>query len=203
MPSSKDRPDVETTVALSDDDLKAITGDNLKPVVFDEDSATHQRPLSAKVAVAPVASAPDDETTHDMAAVKLAPPPAVADALPAAPPSVPAFNAPPLSRPRLEPDAFDLSPHALEPAENPTPLLRSRVEQPLEADGGSAPSSALAPISRFPPPSEHPTAASSRSPPTPATKPPPWVYGYLALCAVLTLIGLVVLFFETKMLGSG
>jgi hypothetical protein len=202
MPSSKDKPDVETTVALSDDDLKAITGDNLKPVVFDEDSATHQRPLSAKVAVAPVASAPDDETTHDMAAVKLAPPPPVVDDAPAAPPPVPAFNPPPLSRPRLEPDAFDLSPHALEPAENPTPLLRSRVEQPLEPDGGSAPSSALAPISRFPPPSEQLTPPRAPSPSAPATKPPSWVYGYLALCAALTLIGLIVLFFETQMLGS-
>lgn len=53
---------------------------------------------------------------------------------------------------------------------------------------------AFAPISTFPP-GALPTVAARR-PKTPA-----WVVAYLALCAVLTLVGLVVLLLEERMLG--
>jgi hypothetical protein len=33
-------------------------------------------------------------------------------------------------------------------------------------------------------------------------KPPAWVVGYLLLCAALTTIGLIVLYFEHRMLGG-
>jgi hypothetical protein len=62
----------------------------------------------------------------------------------------------------------------------PPPVLTSRAETPTVA-------------ARVPAP---PRASDARGIPA-------WVVAYLLLCAGLTLIGLVVLFFEPRMLGHG
>ena len=69
------------------------------------------------------------------------------------------------------------------------------VETPMSPAGIPTSSrGAFAPISTFPPPA--PPKDERRRPRTPT-----WVVAYLALCAVLTLVGLVALFLEERMLG--
>jgi hypothetical protein len=48
----------------------------------------------------------------------------------------------------------------------------------------------------------HAAIARRRSGETDTGKPPAWVVGYLLLCIALTVIGLIVLFFEHRMLSG-
>jgi hypothetical protein len=91
----------------------------------------------------------------------------------------------------------------------PGPILTSHIEAPPPSRNTGT----FMPISTFPP-------ATVKSPPSdrslgetvegrkdrvlgaPSVSAPPWVIGYLVLCAALTLIGLVVLYFEHRMLGN-
>jgi hypothetical protein len=77
------------------------------------------------------------------------------------------------------------------------PVRRAQlvVETPISPAALRASSGrTFAPISTFPPPAP-PTVATRRR------KTPAWVVAYLALCAVLTIVGLVALLLEERMLG--
>jgi hypothetical protein len=154
----------------------ALTGDELDPF-----SAPGAEPVTGKLEPGfrdrTVAEFDPEATTHDL------------------PPEAAPFTPPPFPGPARLPST--------EPGGRQSPILTSRVELPA-ADDVRRPT-AFAPISTFP-------AATVRSPdgadpqatgaPTVETKAPGWVVGYLLLCVALTVIGLAVLYFERRLLGS-
>ena len=157
----------------------ALTGDELDPF-----SAPGGEPVTGKLAPGfrdrTVAEFDPEATTHDL------PPEAEAP-----------FTPPPFLGPAHLPST--------EPGARHAPILTSHVEMPA-ADDARRPT-AFAPISTFP-------AATVRSPergegddevlraPPADARAPGWVVGYLLLCVALTLIGLAVLYFERRLLGS-
>jgi hypothetical protein len=93
-------------------------------------------------------------------------------------------------------------------------VLHSRIESFRDPEAGQDGPRTFAPIASRAP--EAPVAAEDLrglAPPSPteattqpragASQPPPaWVVGYLLLCAGLTLVGVVVLYFEHRMLSG-
>jgi len=88
----------------------------------------------------------------------------------------------------------------------PTPVLSSRVENLTGTDTAAPAQSAFAPISTFESAASVAAAAQASQEAhdtgTESTNAPTWVVAYLVLCAALTLIGLVVLYFEHRLLGN-
>jgi hypothetical protein len=201
VPNSSDPEDFESTVALS--------GSDLKPVSFDEHEASNTTHDPGK---APFEFPSDDEPTGMLVG-----------ALPAGsldgPPPFPfpargaASKAPPPERPLLDtlppprPIAVAIVPTesvtTTVPSAGPAAKVPSRPP-PVP----TPPRSELAPLSTFVPADARPVAGSKRAPEKVtsmtnggSTRPPQWVVAYLVLCALLTVIGLVVLFYERQWLG--
>jgi len=187
----------ESTIALTGDDLETVPPEQILRAqqAAHRPSAHPSRPSEA-----------DDPSMRELTVPLYDSPtlevPTVGQARQAAP-----FTPPPFQGGR--PNAFPSSQmHGEEPVV-PGPILTSHIEAPPPSRN----SGTFMPISTFPP-------ATVKSPPserslgetvqgrkdrvlgTPSVSAPPWVIGYLVLCAALTLIGLVVLYFEHRMLGN-
>jgi hypothetical protein len=189
----------ESTIALNGDDLETVPPEQIlraQQAAANRSSARPPRPSQA-----------DDPSMRDLTVPLYDSPtlevPTVGQGRPATP-----FVPPPFQK-GGRPNTFPVSQmHGDEP-EAPGPILTSHIEAPPP----SRSSGTFMPISTFPP-------ATVKSPPpsrslgetiqgrkdrvlgTPSVSAPQWVIGYLLLCAALTLIGLVVLYFEHRMLGN-
>ena len=205
MPSS-DRPDDETTQALTGDEMEtvALRGDDDRNRPFRRepdltDSATNPRyqPAPGRAShgplrehTVPLGARPSQQVIHQVPVPALGPPPF----------EPPPFPPPPFHRG----NTAALPPSAPAPPPAPSPLMASHVEslvtQAPDIDGRQS----FAPISTFPPATVRARAAPllERKTQGGTGRPPSWVVSYLLLCAALTLVGLIVLFFEHRMLGN-
>ncbi len=94
-------------------------------------------------------------------------------------------------------------PTLYDPSSSPLSELGARHAIPPAA-GSAPPPTASEPeplTPAIPMRSEYPASPPSAEPEAPLAPPPPWVADYLLLCVVLTVIGLVVLFFEHRLTG--
>jgi len=208
MPNFR-KPDVERTVALTGDDLQPVSS-----MRVDDEAVTGQVPRNQRNALAELV---DDDPSMRERTVPFYNAEATTDEPTVKPGPAPAFVPPPFPGAFAKPNA--VAPPAPMPAPppraRPSPRITSHVESPEPA----ASSSAFAPISTFPDAMRPSVRDSSTGPARSAipTRPPPgmpataaaastaapaWVIGYVLLCAALTLIGLVVLYFEHRMLGN-
>jgi hypothetical protein len=224
MPDFDKTEDLESTVALTGDDLESTSHGSgvdsttaLRPVERRIDSQGHGAPHTVPFpprgqsptarSQAPTGYGSDHDVTNELPA---------AEALEPGPFQPPPFPPPPFARP---PSRAPFAPVPVPAAAaanpvRPSPLLTSHVESILPAAPGMEPPSAFAPISTFPPAiGRSPTPKATAALPSadlvgeqalvaPPRKAPAWVVGYLVLCAALTIVGLVVLYFEHRMLGN-
>jgi len=192
VPNIEDPADFEATIAL--------TGDDLKPVSFNEedDAVTGRRPVGRR----------DGESTGELRdTVQPGPPPFPPPPFPSR--GLAALTAPPtFAEPAVAPPAFVQAAAVAPPhQQHVAPVAEPREETVTTAKAGAAPRSEFAPISTFVAEPPRPSRSTRPAAPEPVAaaspmggRPPQWVVGYLVLCAVLTLVGLCVIFFEHRLL---
>jgi hypothetical protein len=192
----------ESTIALTGDDLETVPPEQ---ILRAQQAAAH-RPSARP----PRPSEADDPSMRELTVPLYDSPtlevPTVGQARPPSP-----FAAPPAQKGGRR-NAFPSSPSSPMHGEEPVvhgPILTSHIEAPPPSRN----SGTFMPISTFPPATVKSPASerslgetvqgrNDRVVEARSLSAPAWVIGYLLLCAALTLIGLVVLYFEHRMLGN-